>query len=618
MAIQQIKQQNLVRVMALKYVNRLKMFDNNFLLDIQHHEEYGSKAFINYKRNIPILLLTLFIILFSPLKLHAQGWEWAKSSAGSGTYTGNVGTSLIADASGNVYQAGYFWSASLALGSQTLTNAGQTDAFLAKYDSLGNVIWAKSAGGRGDDVIYSITTDNRGNLYVAGWFASPSINFDTITLYNHHSTGAFGVDDTIDIFLVKYNAAGDVIWAKGTTGSKTDEAICVTTDRWANVYIAGYFTSNLLNFGSTVLTNSSLTAQSNMYLAKFDSSGNTLWAKSATGFSKATSISVSQLGEVYVCGNFFSTLNLGTILLTGHDSLTSDIFLAKYDTGGTCIWAKKAGGTCNDEATSLTIDTKNNIYLAGNFRSTVMTFDTTMLWHTDSGAFCGPSSADNFLVKYNSAGNVLWARQIGGTEHDDMHPIICLDKRGDNIYMLGTYRDTTTFGIVAHISEGDEDLVLQKYNSTGNFVWASCVGGSGDDYAEGLANNALGDIFVTGYFKSPQLFFGYNAIAPNSPTEAFIAKFNERTLGTNTINKDSDISIYPNPASNSFTLYNNSDITEQSTFSVYDLSGKLISELRLSAKKTLVNSTYLSAGVYICKIKNKEEFSAVTKLVIVK
>jgi hypothetical protein len=282
--------------------------------------------------------------------------------------------------------SGYYNCGTLNIGSSTLTNAGKNDLFLAKYDANGNVLWAKSAGGKKDDEGNSITIDVSGNIYLAGWFSSPEINFGSAVLIN------VGSDD---IFLAKYDSNGNVLWAKSVGGTFSDGAYSAAVDASGNVYIAGVFNSIILNFGSTKLVNA---GSDDIFLAKYDATGNVLWAKSVggTGDDKANSIVVDASGSIYITGYFYSpTINLGSFVLT--NAGLSDLFLAKYDTHGNSLWAKSVGGINRDFSHSVTVDLLGNIYVAGEFESPTISFDSNLL--TNTGRF------DIFLAKLSSNRN---------------------------------------------------------------------------------------------------------------------------------------------------------------------------------------------------------------------
>ncbi|MGD0710352.1 MAG: T9SS type A sorting domain-containing protein [Bacteroidales bacterium] len=255
---------------------------------------------------------------------------WANSAGGTDNALAN---SVVADASGNAYVAGGFYCDTLSFGSISLINdnAGYEDIVLAKYDSSGNVLWAKSEGGANDDAAYSVTTDASGNAYLTGSFRSATLAIGTSVLMNSDTTNS-----TEDIFLAKYNANGNLLWAKSAGGTESDDAYSVAVDALGNSYITGRFNSPVIKFGVDSLTNVVSTGiSSDIFLAKYDAGGNVLWAKSAGGTDDdvANSIALNASGNIYITGDFVSTS-----CTFGNDNMLNDsnyyqIFVAKAGIG---------------------------------------------------------------------------------------------------------------------------------------------------------------------------------------------------------------------------------------------------------------------------------------------
>jgi hypothetical protein len=370
---------------------------------------------------------------------------WAKRAGGTAS---DEALSVTVDASGNIYITGVFSSPSLIFGSTTLTNiSGSVDLFLAKYDAAGNVVWAKSAGGTGDDQAISVAADASGNTYVAGLFASPSLVFGTTTLTNAGSG---------DLFLVKYDATGNAVWAKSAGNIDVDEANAVAVDASGNVYLTGFFSSNTLSFGSTTLTN---VGSEDLFLAKYDASGNVVWAKSAGGLSydRAISLALDAFGNTYITGWFYSsTLSFGSTTLTNAGG--SDLFLAKYDAAGNVVWAKSAGNTDVDEANAVALDANGNVYVAGDFSSASISFASNTLTNS------APGSGDTFIAKYDATGNVFWAKSTGGSGFDVANSM-AVDASG-NAYLAGVYLSSSLiFGSTTLTNAGSSDIFLAKLNS---------------------------------------------------------------------------------------------------------------------------------------------------------
>jgi hypothetical protein len=145
-----------------------------------------------------------------------------------------------------------FRSETISFGTFNLMNSAgwypTTDIFLAKYDGSGNVVWATGAGGIENDMANSVATDAEGNVFSTGYFYSDTITFGSTTLVNTNSHS--------DIFLVKYDPAGSVLWALRTGGTDDDNGMSVAPDATGNIFMTGMFTSPVITFGSDTLHNS--------------------------------------------------------------------------------------------------------------------------------------------------------------------------------------------------------------------------------------------------------------------------------------------------------------------------------------------------------------------------
>jgi Secretion system C-terminal sorting domain/Beta-propeller repeat len=357
------------------------------------------------------------------------------SVSASNAISNASGRSNATDGSGNVYMTGGFSSASITFGTITLTNAasGYMDMFIVKYDANGNVLWAKSAGGSNTDGPGSIATDGSGNVYVIGTFRSSSITFGTITL-----TFAGGMGD---MFIVKYDSSGTVLWATSAGGSDYDNPHGIATDGGGNVYVTGGFLSPSITFGTTTLTNAT-SGYEDMFIVKYTASGNVLWAKRAGGSSNdmGYSIATDGSGNVFVTGSFLSSsITFGTITLSNTNGNTGDgdMFIAKYDPDSNVPWAKCAGGISTGHGkpksanAGINDPTTNEIIVYPNPTSGKVIVSTA-----------GSQSAITSISVFNMAGKEVNCRKsaVGSNEvtvdlSDQAKGIyILLIKAGENLY----------------------------------------------------------------------------------------------------------------------------------------------------------------------------------------
>ncbi len=366
---------------------------------------------------------------------------WAKNVGGSGN---DFGQSISTDGNGNVFITGGFESSTIIFGSDTLINLGIQNIFIAKYDASGNLLFAKSVGGSSQDVGYSISTDGIGNVFVTGWFQSPSITFGSTTLTNQGFT---------NIFITKYDAIGNVLWAKSVAGNADDYGVGVSTDGSGNVYLTGSY-GYTLTFGTTILSN---TGSAEFFIAKYDASGNVLWAKSASGSSNGNSISTDGIGNVFVTGFFkSSTVTFGNTILTNSDS-APDIFIVKYDALGNVLWAKSSTGTSTDVGCGVSTDGIGNVYLTGYFNSSLISFDSDTI--TNAGYW------NIFLTKYDASGNVIWVKSARG-DGGDMGYSVSADGSG-NVFITGILNSFVTIcgsTTLTNTNMGGTNIFLAKLN----------------------------------------------------------------------------------------------------------------------------------------------------------
>lgn len=428
----------------------------------------------------------------------ALSWEWAYRAGGT-HYYGDESTDIATDGAGNFYVTGRY-AQSISFGTYTLSSVeSSTDIFVAKADSLGNWIWAVSAGGYGSDVGYAIFVDSAGNSYITGLFRQ-SASFGG-TILNSNNSG--------DCFIAKLNTNGSWLWAKQTTGySGTGWDIC--TDSSGNCYVAGQYYNTAITIGNTTLPNS---GNNDIFVAKADAAGNWQWAVRAGGASSdaPSSICLGGDGNLVISGGFYSTsLAFGTTTLpnAGND----DIFIAKLDTSGNWIWAVSAAGTGRGRSNEIISDSAGNLYATGFFIGS-STFGTTTL--TSAGA------DDAWVAKLDATGNWIWVAQAGGTS-DDCGNSIARDGAG-NLYIAGYFLGTTHYGNQTFSAGSDYDAVVARLDEDGSWNGANSGGGLGTDWGAAIAADAAGRCFTTGWFEE-DANFGFTSLTSVGGTDIFVAR----------------------------------------------------------------------------------------------
>jgi hypothetical protein len=342
--------------------------------------------------------------------------QWVVKAAGS---SGDYGNSISADSSGNVYVIGHsdsnpltFYTTLGTSSGKQLSNSGNSDVFIAKYDTNGVVQWAAKVDGSSIDEGYGISADSSGNVYVIGHSDSTTLN-----VYSQNTTTpATQISNSggNDVFIAKYDTNGNVDWAANVAGTSDDYGRGIAVDSSGNVYAIGYSDSTTLNVYSqnttTPATQLSTSGIEAVFIAKYDTNGVVQWAAKIAGASDdyGYGISTDSGGNVYVIGYSFS----GTLTFynaggtssgkTIPNSGNSDVFIAKYDTNGVVQWAGRAAGPTFDYGNSISADSSGNVYVIGYSQSPTFTFDTT--FGTSSGKTLSNSGGfDVFIAKYTTA-----------------------------------------------------------------------------------------------------------------------------------------------------------------------------------------------------------------------
>jgi hypothetical protein len=385
-----------------------------------------------------------------------------------------------------------------------------------------NFDWVKQIGNTGDDKSYSITLDDSGNVYTTGHFQG-TVDFDPgVGVYNLISVG------NQNVYISKLDSAGNFLWVK-QIGAVNSYSIDLDAQR--NIYITGTF-QGTADFNPGVGTyNLTSIAFQDIFVSKLNSFGNFVWAKQISGVTSNSSsaLTVDALGNVYSTGMFFATTDfdpgIGTYNLISAGS--SDIYISKLDSSGNFIWAKQIGGTLQDYAKSVALDTIGNLYITGDFEG-IVDFDPGAAIYNFTAA-----QVDVFISKLDASGNFVWAKQIGGANLDYCNSVIVAPS--GNIYCTGQFSGTADFnpGVGTYNLSGNSDIFILKLNVAGNFVWAKAmigVMGGTDDIGISIALDTIENVYTTGRFNSLTVDFdpgvgNYNFTNAGSPEyDSYISK----------------------------------------------------------------------------------------------
>ncbi|WP_186440334.1 beta strand repeat-containing protein, partial [Planktothrix tepida] len=293
------------------------------------------------------------------------------------------------------------------------------------------------------------------------------------------------------------------IWAKNLGGINSDISRDISVDSAGNVYTTGFF-DGTADFDPGIGTfNLSTNGLDDIFISKLNSQGNLLWAKNLGGTNNdnAYGISVDSAGNVYTTGGFQGTADFDPG--AGTANLTSnglEVFVSKLDSNGNFLWAKNFP-QITPGLTSIAYDI--SVDSAGNIYTTGY-FDGTVDFDPGAGTFnLTSNNTDIFISKLDSNGNFLWAKNLGGSGIDWAFGI-SVDSTG-NVYTTGYFNGTADFdpgaGVANLNNNGLEDIFVSKLDSNGNYIWAKNFGGSASDTGSDINVDSAGNVYTTGGFN---------------------------------------------------------------------------------------------------------------------
>jgi hypothetical protein len=561
-------------------------------------------------RWLPYHLLLLLVLAVPAAWGQAPAWQLAVGASSASTSINN--TSLVRatapGASGNVYLAGQFVG-TLGLGGLTLSSAGSTDIFVAKWNPTTGFVWAQRAGGAGPDNAAAVAVSGN-SVYVAGEFSGVA-GFGSSSLTVN---GTFS-----DAFVAKLTDAGTTAtfgWAQRMGSTSADAATALAVSG-TDVYVAGY-AAGPASFGTLVVASA---GGSDAFVAKLADAGSTstfTWARLAGGTTNEIAYGVAVDGpNVYLTGHFSSpTASFGPVALAALGG--TDIFVAKLTDSGPAasfVWAQRAGGFTNDYAFTVAV-AGTAVYVVGRFDSLTAAFGGITLTNpastgTDPEAFVAK------LTDAGSSGSFVWAQRMGGTSTDIA---VGLAVRSPYVYVAGHYSSATaSFGpFTLANSTAMADVFLAKLTDAGpssSFAWVQSAGGANFDFAYNVA--LAGSRVYVGGSVTPAASFGPVAIAtPTATAVGFLAGLTDPNLtATTAALLPERIDLFPNPAHGRATVQLPAS-TSPATLTILDGLGRTLrTQTAAATAKTELDLTGLAPGFYAVRVA-ADGSSATQKLVV--
>jgi hypothetical protein len=360
-------------------------------------------------------------------------------------------------------------------------------------------VWVKQAGGArsGDDGI-AITILPSGSAVVTGMFDG-SATFGPGEL-NEKTLIAEG---TTGVFVAKYTADGDLVWAKGAGGESYNGGRAIASLPDGSVLVAGNVGPNAV-FGKDEEEETVLGAAT--FIAKYNSTGRLVWVKGVYGWlSEGTGVAVSSDGLPVLVGSFLDavTLGAGEVNETELISNWEDIFVAGYNPDGALAWAVSAGGEGDDEVHCVGSLGDGVVVVSGTYDEDII-FGRDEMNETILVATNTPSTRNVFIAGYSRDGTLAWAKKVGGRTVNGLAVL----PQG-SFLITGSYRGATVFGsgepnetrLVA-----DYGIYLALYNPDGTLEWVRSTGGDFDNSRNLISVSSEGSFVVAGNLAGTDTF----------------------------------------------------------------------------------------------------------------
>lgn len=471
------------------------------------------------------LFLAVALFLGDQARAEAPAFRWA-IRGGSDHY--DYGTGIAVDNLGNTFVTGYFRGKLEFENFPSLEGKGEADIFVAKINRVGEIEWARQAGGSADDFARSVAIDDGGNVYVTGAFQSPTVAFDEGKELQRSSDQ--------EIFVAKYDPKGNLVWANSAGSGPGGTGNGIDVDLEGNVYVTGYFYGAGV-FNDLVVTNSGYV---DIFVARYDPDGGLVWVRQLGGHSDdvASQIVVDDQGSTYICGAFSEDMRVSRTRSLKSRGLF-DAFLMKIDSEGRTAWAVEEGGPMNDIAYDIALDPAGNVLVTGGYAGSE-SFGSEYRMHAayrkprkkytrayfSSKRLTSQGGSDIFVAKYNPAGRMIWVQNVGGNKKGapEAGYSLAVDARG-HAHVTGTFAGRVLFGNNTLISRGIADLYVMELDRDGRVLWARQAGSRYGKPNVGYAIDVDrgGNSYITGYFQG-NVGFGDGVVKSYGDTDIFISK----------------------------------------------------------------------------------------------
>lgn len=450
------------------------------------------------KKSDRIIMILLFLFSCS---IYAQTYDWIQTiRPGGNEHCWDIAN----DNNGNVLVTGRVKSTSIfGSGSNTSSppykSCCETDVFVAKYRSNGDLVWVSRDGGVQPDWGRAITSDKNGNVFITGEFSDTAF-------FGSQQVIAVGSSQNRNIFIAKYDTTGACLWAKSAGNATThSRGYGVTTDTLGNSYITGHI-SGVANFDGITF---GIAGKNIPFVAKFSPSGSCIWAKNIVVQynGEGNNIKMGPDGNLVVVGGFKGALTVNSVNYPGNSPSWADVFIIEMDMAGNFLWTQTAIGAFQDQANAVDFDYKNDIYIAGTFANDLSFGGVTInSLGASTTAATANSRADGFVAKYTKNGTFCWVKTIRNSVDGLLNDLTIgtLDVTQSHKILVGgsAWGNVDLDGLPVVLDTFYEGGLLAAFDTSGVLLWYKITGGVDGSHfnVRGVSSDQYNNYYVAGGF----------------------------------------------------------------------------------------------------------------------
>ena len=510
-------------------------------------------GWIDFRRVFPVVLLLLSLTKLAAGQ--APAWQWAAAPApGQFPFPAPTGATIAAaapDGAGNTVVAGSF-SGTITLGTHTITSVGDRDLFVARLDAAGIWTQAMRAGSADTDIAEALAVAPDGTAIVVGAFYSSRVTFGSTTLVNANP------NRESNIFVARLSPAGTWTQAVRAGGLGVHVATAVAVDARGAVTVGGLFAGPTSTFGSTTLTNAAPAGRiPDGFVARLSRAGAWQWAvrMGSPRDDQVTALALDGRGVALV-GGYFSgpTASFGSRTLTNTApgaTPPEDLFVARFDTSGTCVQAVRAGGRGGEVISALAADPAGEVLVAGTAASDTLRFGAL----TVARVAPAPGNLDVFVARLSAADVWTQAAVADGDGYDQAQAVAF--GPGGTAWVAGYFGSTSIrFGATTLTNAATPpsfitaDVFVAQLGPTGTWTQATRGGGGiNEDKATAVFADAAGNVTVAGVFGNPGASFGSTTLTSFFDySSCFVARLTPAPTAIPSLRPTDAFSLAPNPA----------------------------------------------------------------------